>query len=82
MVCAVSSGSLVLDQRRADGQVNQVALAVDLGCDQPAARAALYHRVRQLLLRVHELILHLLCRSQQLLHIDLAARIHCALTHI
>ena len=53
-----------------------------LACDQPAARAALDYRVGQFLLRVHELVLHLLRRSEQLLHIDLAARIHCALTLI
>ena len=65
---------------RADGQVHQVTLPVDLGLHQPASRAALDHRLGEFLLSVHELVLHLLRCREQLLHIDLAARIHCALT--
>ena len=63
-----------------DRQVHQVTLPVDLGLHQPATRAALDHRVGEFLLSVHELVLHLLRCREQLLHIDLAARIHCALT--
>ena len=51
-----------------------------LAFTSPPARAALDHRVGEFLLSVHELVLHLLRCREQLLHIDLAARIHCALT--
>ena len=80
MVCAVSAGSAGIDGRRADRQVHQLTLPVDLGLDQAAARTSLDHGISEFLLRGHELILHLLRGRQQLLHVHLAAWVHCDLT--
>ena len=56
-------------------QVHQLALAVDRGLDQATARRPGHFGVRERLLGVHELFLHLLRRGEQLLHIHLGFHI-------
>ena len=60
---------------RLDAEIQQLALAVDGGLDQAAARRAGHLGVRQCLLGIHELFLHLLRRGEQLLHIHLGFHI-------
>ena len=61
---------------RTDGEINQVTLAIHGGGDKPAARGPLNLGICELLLGAHQLLLHLLRFSQQLLHVQLATRVH------
>src|SRR5215831_2320878 len=63
--------------RGADRQIHKLALAVDRGGDEATACCAFHLGVRQFLLGIHELALHLLRGGEQLLHVHLAALIQC-----
>ena len=78
MVCAVSSEVVRVDRLRGDAEVHQLALAVDPGCHEAAACGSGHLGVGQFLLGIHELFLHLLRRGEQLLHVQLAVRVHFA----
>ena len=69
-----------INRRRADHQVHEFALAVDRGGDEATAGGTFHFGVRQFLLGIHELMLHLLRGGEQLLHVHLAALIQCGPT--
>src|SRR6266567_3129208 len=69
-----------IDRRRRDGQVHKLALPVDDCLHQPAACCPLDFSISKLLLRVHELTLHLLRSREKLLHVQLATRVHAVPT--
>src|SRR5262249_26450947 len=55
---------------------NELALAVDGGPDQAPASCALNLGLGEFLLSIHELTLHGRGRCEELLHIELATRLH------
>ena len=76
-VCAVSAGSAGRWRPGRLMRSTRSTLPVDVGRHQPAARRCLPLPRRPVPAARHELVLHLLRRGEQLLHVDLATRIHC-----
>src|ERR1700683_3614145 len=75
-------GVASIERLLGDPQVDQLALTVERNGDQPAARGSLDLGLGQLLLRVHQLALHLGRSGEDLLHVKLPAWFHALLTYL